>query len=121
MAYDKQTWDTNSFVNPTRMNHIENGIKENSDEVGVLKQNIADQQTAINNIPILKHKSMTVALTYGMFEPRVGTNAEHLVNVTLPKTLTRCTWVIEDYQWVRIKDSSGLDATGTHTFEVWYV
>lgn len=42
MAYDKQTWDTNSFVNPTRMNHIENGIKENSDEVGVLKQNIAD-------------------------------------------------------------------------------
>ena len=26
MAYSKQTWDTTSYVNPTRMNHIENGI-----------------------------------------------------------------------------------------------
>ena len=26
MAYSKQTWDTTSFVNPTRMNHIEQGI-----------------------------------------------------------------------------------------------
>lgn len=24
--YDKQTWDTTSYVNPTRMNHIEQGI-----------------------------------------------------------------------------------------------
>lgn len=27
MAYEKQTWDTTSFVNPTRMNHIEEGIE----------------------------------------------------------------------------------------------
>lgn len=27
MAYEKQTWDTTSFVNPTRMNHIEDGIE----------------------------------------------------------------------------------------------
>ena len=26
MSYAKQTWDTNSYVNPTRMNHIEDGI-----------------------------------------------------------------------------------------------
>lgn len=26
MAYSKQTWDTNSYVNPTRMNHMEDGI-----------------------------------------------------------------------------------------------
>ena len=26
MAYSKQTWDTISYVNPTRMNHIEDGI-----------------------------------------------------------------------------------------------
>ena len=26
MAYSKQTWDTTSYVNPTRMNHIEQGI-----------------------------------------------------------------------------------------------
>lgn len=27
MAYDKQTWDTTSYVTPTRMNHIEEGIE----------------------------------------------------------------------------------------------
>ena len=27
MSYSKQTWDTNSYVNPTRMNHIEDGIE----------------------------------------------------------------------------------------------
>lgn len=26
MSYTKQTWDTTSYVNPTRMNHIEQGI-----------------------------------------------------------------------------------------------
>lgn len=27
MEYNKQIWDTNSIFNPTRMNHIENGIE----------------------------------------------------------------------------------------------
>lgn len=27
MAYSKQTWDATSYVTPTRMNHIEDGIK----------------------------------------------------------------------------------------------
>ncbi|MBQ5565864.1 MAG: hypothetical protein IIT42_03355 [Clostridia bacterium] len=30
MEYNKQTWDTTSYVNPTRMNHIEDGIEANS-------------------------------------------------------------------------------------------
>jgi len=64
MAYEKQTWDTNSFVNPTRMNHIESGIEANSNSVDELtqgasdmsteiigiKQNIVDQQTEIDGI-----------------------------------------------------------------------
>ena len=28
MAYEKQTWNTQSYVNPTRMNHIEDGIAD---------------------------------------------------------------------------------------------
>lgn len=41
MAYSKQTWDTTSYVNPTRMNHIEQGIYDGSvkadktDSIGV--------------------------------------------------------------------------------------
>lgn len=34
MAYSKQTWDTSSHVDPTRMNHIEDGIADNSFESG---------------------------------------------------------------------------------------
>lgn len=30
MAYSKQTWDTTSYVNPTRMNHIEQGVYDAS-------------------------------------------------------------------------------------------
>lgn len=34
MAYSKQTWDTSSYVNPTRMNHIEDGIESASTATG---------------------------------------------------------------------------------------
>ena len=34
MAYSKQTWDTTSYVNPTRMNHIEQGIYDASTATG---------------------------------------------------------------------------------------
>ena len=33
MAYSKQTWDTTSYVNPTRMNHIEQGIYDVSTDI----------------------------------------------------------------------------------------
>lgn len=40
MSYSKQTWDTTSYVNPTRMNHIEDGIKGNSDDISSLNSNL---------------------------------------------------------------------------------
>lgn len=33
MAYIKTNWNTNSFINPTNMNHIEDGIYNVSDKV----------------------------------------------------------------------------------------
>ena len=39
MAYSKQTWDTTSYVNPTRMNHMEEGIYDNSIEIDTIKNN----------------------------------------------------------------------------------
>jgi len=36
MSYVQQKWDTSSYINPTRMNHIEEGIKSNSDDVDEL-------------------------------------------------------------------------------------
>ena len=38
MAYTKQTWDTTSYVNPTRMNHIEDGIKNVDNVAGKVEQ-----------------------------------------------------------------------------------
>ena len=39
MSYSKQMWDTTSYVNPTRMNHIEDGIKDASDSIDSLSAN----------------------------------------------------------------------------------
>ena len=33
MAYSKQIWDATSYVNPTRMNHIEDGIASVEQEI----------------------------------------------------------------------------------------
>ena len=33
MAYTKTNWTTSTPINPTNLNHIENGIKENSDNL----------------------------------------------------------------------------------------
>lgn len=40
MAYEKQQWDTTSYINPTRMNHIEDGIKANSNEIESVANNV---------------------------------------------------------------------------------
>ena len=46
MAYEKQTdWENESYVNPTRMNHIEDGIYNNSEPT-------KETGTATNNITI---------------------------------------------------------------------
>lgn len=49
MAYSKQTWDTTSYVNPTRMNHIEEGIYDAS-------TNIADNLTTDDSTKALSAK-----------------------------------------------------------------
>ena len=50
MAYTKQTWDTTSYVNPTRMNHIEDGIKNCDDNM----YKVTQTQTQGNaNYPVL--------------------------------------------------------------------
>lgn len=50
MAYEKQQWDTTSFVNPTRMNHIEEGIKANSDEVTSLNNDLANTKKDVSDL-----------------------------------------------------------------------
>ena len=67
MAYSKQTWDTTSYVNPTRMNHIEDGIEdvsnvaikytditETTDSSGriLLDSNVATIDNFISAIPL---------------------------------------------------------------------
>lgn len=45
MAYTKQTWDTTSYVNPTRMNHIEDGIKNCDDNMNKVSQTVMGSST----------------------------------------------------------------------------
>lgn len=48
MAYDKQIWDTTSYVNPTRMNHIEDGIESVSTATGTSYNNSTSGLVATN-------------------------------------------------------------------------
>ena len=52
MAYSKQTWDTTSYVNPTRMNHIEDGIYDASRAIN--PSNVSLTLTSGNNLSINK-------------------------------------------------------------------
>lgn len=47
MAYSKQTWDTTSYVNPTRMNHIEDGIA-NVNKWTLIASDITNSSSAVN-------------------------------------------------------------------------
>ena len=57
MSYSKQTWDTNSYVNPTRMNHMEDGIKANSDAIDAVNkyENLLTSANDLNNVTTPGH------------------------------------------------------------------
>lgn len=55
-TYDKQSWNTNSYVNPTRMNHIEEGIYNG--ETQFVDITVTTDESGFvslgNNAPVLK-------------------------------------------------------------------
>lgn len=58
MAYSKQTWDTTSFVTPTKMNHIEDGIEAVENEIPANISDLSDVAiTTPTNGQILKYDS----------------------------------------------------------------
>lgn len=50
IQYVKQLWDSNSFYGPTRMNHMEDGIKNNSDAIVELNSDLAEKLINVENI-----------------------------------------------------------------------
>lgn len=72
LNYIKQIWDTTSYVNPTRMNHIEDGIYDVSDKVDNLSaENIAygsgNVKQALDNVPSFSTVTGNFASTIGNF------------------------------------------------------
>lgn len=58
MAYSKQTWDTTSYVNPTRMNHIEDGIEgvdNRIDNIGNIDTIIAPTNSTTSSLYTLEN------------------------------------------------------------------
>lgn len=50
MSYEKQTWDTTSYVNPTRMNKMEAGIQDASDRLAPVESDISDIKSYISDL-----------------------------------------------------------------------
>lgn len=67
MAYEKQTWDTTSFVNPTRMNHIEDGIEEASNGIGALETEVSELSETISQQIIAEDVTPTETTINGNF------------------------------------------------------
>ena len=84
IEYIKQLWDTTSYVNPTRMNHMEDGIKGNSDAVVDLNEALDDVDTLIGDTSISGIGDGTV------------TGAISAVNVNLTNTLK--VWASDEIQ-----------------------
>jgi len=60
MSYTKQTWTNNvSVANETRMNHIENGIYQNSLDIETAQDDIQDLQTDLANKSIITAKTLS--------------------------------------------------------------
>ena len=57
MAYSKQTWDTTSYVNPTRMNHMEDGIYDALPKSDIVTDTITGQTNASGNVTTGKSSS----------------------------------------------------------------
>lgn len=67
--YVKQLWDTKSFVNPTRMNHLENGIQSCSDGVEGLLSDFDGLTSDIDTIKTdlsAKANKATTLIGYGI-------------------------------------------------------
>ena len=70
MAYSKQTWDTTSYVNPTRMNHIEDGIESASTATGTEYSSgvsVKDKFDSFTNITF-SEKVYSSATNYEVFD-----------------------------------------------------
>ena len=61
MSYTKQTWDTTSYVNPTRMNHIEDGIEAAANTAdSAASAVIAESKTVWTNLTLGANSATTV-------------------------------------------------------------
>ena len=72
MAYSKQTWDTTSYVNPTRMNHIEDGIESASTATGTEYSSGVSVKDKIDSMPhktqisVERNATQTMTLEIGV-------------------------------------------------------
>ena len=90
MAYSKQTWDTTSYVNPTRMNHIEDGIESASTATGTEYSSGVSVKEAIDS-KANSTRLVTAVLTYNSSTTRFELPA----NTPLPPD--RLSLVVRNY------------------------
>ena len=121
MSYSKQTWDTTSYFNPTRMNHIEDGIYAvdtgKVDKVSGKGLSTNDYTTTDKN-QVAKISTLIVART---FESAVTTlNANDNTEVNIPIT-TPSGYTYLGMGFVRTRwDSQNNGASGCYVYEAEY-
>ena len=109
MAYSKQTWDTTSYVNPTRMNHIEDGI----DAIDLTSGGTINGNLNLDNpSPTTSNYDSTLTLGNSTAEGTVGNSRGLLMlysKTEYPALLYSDTLTATRY--LRLPNKSGLLAT----------
>lgn len=87
MAYERQYYTNGDVLNAEQLNHMEAGIKENSDNIGKLSEDIADKVTLENNVIKFWKSGEEDVLLYSIDVSSIGgTGGLDLENLTLSVT-----------------------------------
>lgn len=111
-AYNKQTWDTTSYVNPTRMNNMENGIAN-----AACSESIAPVVTNPTTVAIssgshfmldgIRYRATTTISAGGTITPNTNCVAE-----SVEEALTSSLYKVEFGTWTMTYSGSSINLTG---------
>ena len=104
MAYSKQTWDTTSIFNPTRMNHIEDGIESASTATGTEYSSGVSVKDKIDTKAEIKTKTVTVTTnSSGIASLNTTDSQEHILSIYVSDRLAIHFWVGSGHtNWIKV-------------------
>lgn len=124
MSYEKQTWASGDVITATKMNHIEDGIKNNSGDLAVVTIDLTDYSSDLDFYGVLSiletHNNRTM---YNMYTYLWETSVRHNcmgfmtlpISDTITTTYTVCIIINDALSYFNIETTGGVVASEIET------